>query len=192
MFCCTASGDLLPPMTVYKSLSGNFYQNWADGHPIGSVCTANKSGWFNMKEFETFFEKVFLPYIQYRLPKDDIKCLIGDNLGSHLSCHVLELCKEHNVRFIFLPANSTHLTQPLDVAVFGPMKKQWRKELNAWKDHCLANNIKNVTIPKERFGALLQGMMANNTINNVANTVSGFAACGIFPLCGQGAVKAAA
>lgn len=70
MFCCAGSGELLPPMTVYKSpASGNFYTSWADGHPIGSVCVANKSGWFNMQEFEVWFTKVFLVYIQYRLPK---------------------------------------------------------------------------------------------------------------------------
>jgi hypothetical protein len=54
-------------------------------------------------------------------------------------------------RFIFLPSNSTHLTQPLDVAVFGPMKKQWRVELNRYKDWCMANNVRNVTIPKDRY-----------------------------------------
>jgi hypothetical protein len=54
-------------------------------------------------------------------------------------------------RFIFLLSNSTHLTQPLDVAVFGPMKKQWRVVLNQYKDWCMANNVKNVTIPKDRY-----------------------------------------
>jgi hypothetical protein len=58
MFCCSAAGDLLPPMVVYKSPSGNFYDSWATGAPVGSVFTANKGGWFNMKEYENWFEKV--------------------------------------------------------------------------------------------------------------------------------------
>jgi hypothetical protein len=37
-------------MTVLKSPSGNFYDVWATGGPPGSVFTANKSWWFNMKE----------------------------------------------------------------------------------------------------------------------------------------------
>ena len=57
-------------MTVYKSPSGNMYEDWVSSGPIGSVFTANKSGWFNMKEFETFFQKIFLPYLRYTIPKE--------------------------------------------------------------------------------------------------------------------------
>jgi hypothetical protein len=39
----------------------------------------------------------------------------------------------------------------LDVSVFGPMKKQWRAELNKFKDWCVANNVRNVTIPKDKY-----------------------------------------
>jgi hypothetical protein len=122
-----------------------------------------------MKEFETFITDVFLPWLDGRIPKEEIKAIIGDNLGSHISLHVMGLCREHNIRFIFLPANSTHLTQPLDVAVFAPMKKQWRVELNKYKDYCVAKNIRNVTIPKERFGGLLKDMLDNNRVNNANN-----------------------
>jgi hypothetical protein len=31
------------------------------------------------------------------------------------------------------------------------MKKQWRVELNRYKDWCMANNVRNVTIPKDRY-----------------------------------------
>jgi hypothetical protein len=169
MLCVSADGEMLPPLTVLKSPSGNFYDVWATGGPPGSVFTANKSGWFNMKEFETFFEKVFLVWLEGRIPKEEVKVVIGDNLGSHVSLHVMELCRENNVRFIFLPANSTHLTQPLDVGVFAPMKKQWRVELNKYKEYCISHNIRNVTIPKERFGGLLKDMLNNNKVNNSNN-----------------------
>ena len=45
-----------------------------------------------------------------------------NNLSSHISISVLEACKQHNIAFVSLPVNSTHLTQPLDVAFFRPMK----------------------------------------------------------------------
>jgi hypothetical protein len=169
MFCASANGLLLPPMTVYKSLSGNFYDTWATGGPVGSVFTANKGGWFNMRECETWFEKVFLKWIDGRIPKEEVKVLIMDNLSAHLSLNIMQQCRDHNIRLIFLPPNSTHLTQPLDVAVFAPMKKQWRIELNLYKDHCAANNIRNGTIPKEKFGGLLKAMLENNAVNNANN-----------------------
>ncbi len=60
MFCCAASGDLLPSMTltVYKSPTGGFYKIWGEGEPEGSVYSANKTGWFDMEMFVMLFEKV--------------------------------------------------------------------------------------------------------------------------------------
>jgi hypothetical protein len=75
--------------------------------------------------------------------------LLGDNLAAHLSPVVIELCKKHNVRFIFLPENSTHLLQPLDVAVFGPMKRRWREVLARWKEECVRDGRNFATIPKQ-------------------------------------------
>lgn len=69
MFCCSADGKMLPPMTAYKSQSGYCYDTWAEGHPVGSVITANKSGWFGMAEYETWFNKVFLKYLDANIPK---------------------------------------------------------------------------------------------------------------------------
>jgi hypothetical protein len=104
-----------------------------------------------------------------------------DNLSSHLSLKIMEQCREH-IRLIFLPPNSTHLTQPLDVAVFAPMKKQWRKELDDYKQYCVEKNIRNVTIPKDKFGGILKGMLEKNVESNARNIKAGFAAYGIFPL----------
>jgi hypothetical protein len=66
---------------------------------------------------------VFLVHVK-KLPKEDIKVLIGDNLAAHLSPYVTDLCTIHNIRFVFLPEISTHLLQPHDVAVFAPMKRR--------------------------------------------------------------------
>lgn len=46
--------------------------------------------------------QVFLRHIQ-KLPKDDIKVLIGDNLAAHLSPVVTELCQQHNIRYGMVP-----------------------------------------------------------------------------------------
>jgi hypothetical protein len=67
-------------------------------------------------------KQVFLCHIR-TIPKEEVKVLVGDNLAAHLSPVVTNLCEEHNIRFIFLPENSTHLLQPLDVGVFGPLKR---------------------------------------------------------------------
>jgi len=71
------------------------------------------------------------------LPHDSHKVLIGDNLATHLSPYVLAMCERFKVKFIFLPENSTHLLQPLDVSVFRPLKMNWRKVVRKFREAVL-------------------------------------------------------
>ena len=86
--------------------------------------------------------------------------------------------------FICLPANSTHLTQPLDVALFGPFKK-WKDILCDYK----RKNAEASAVRKPKFPSLLNRLMQQmkETIN--ANVKSGFRTCGIVPV-NREAVKA--
>jgi len=54
---------------------------------------------------------------------------------------------------VYLPSNTTQITQPLDVAFFGPMKKLWRSILTQWKES--KSGSKYPTIPKDLFPTLL-------------------------------------
>lgn len=51
------------------------------------------------------------------------KLIVGDNLRSHFTPNVIpQLDLQNEVYFTCLPVNSTHFMQPLDVAVFKPLK----------------------------------------------------------------------
>lgn len=178
---------MLPPMTVYKSINGVVYQNWCEGGPEGATYAASKSGWFDMEKFNVWFKQVFIKWLA-RLPKEDIKVIIGDNLAAHLSPYVTQLCQQHNVRFCFLPENSTHLLQPLDVSVFAPMKRKWREVLTAWKEDCFKNNKNFATVPKSEFPALLAALMEKDYSESIR---SGFDACGLYPFSLERALKRA-
>ena len=60
-----------------------------------------------------------------------------------------------------LPPNSTHLTQPLDVAIFGPVKRIWRAVLQDWR---VANPKGAATLPKEVFPNLLRKTIERLTV----------------------------
>ncbi|XP_018570038.1 jerky protein homolog-like [Anoplophora glabripennis] len=127
MVCGNVKGDLLPPM-VYKS--SNLYENWPEGGPPGTKYASSLSGWFDMNLFEMWYFKILLPHIKETRKEGATTIVAGDNLASHFSPAVNQSYKEHGIYITPFPANATHLMQPLDVAVFGPMKKCWRKILD--------------------------------------------------------------
>lgn len=92
---------------------------------------------------------------------------------------VLDLCEQYNIRFIFLPDNATHVMQPLDVAVFAPMKTEWKKILRHWKDSCERQGKSYPTLPKQAFPKLLRQLLEKDYSQSI---ISGFEATGLVPL----------
>lgn len=175
MVCGNAKGDLLPPMVVYKS--GNLYENWTEGGPPGTKYASSPSGWFDMNLFEMWFFKILLPHIMETRKPGATTIVVGDNLASHFSPAVIKSCKENAIYITPFPANATHLMQPLDVAVFGPMKKCWRKILDNWrKESRYPGNL-----PKEQFPNLLSRLWNSMSESVSQNLISGFRATGLYP-----------
>jgi len=54
-------------------------------------------------------------------------------ISSHFTAKVLKMARQSDISFISLPPNSTHLTQPLDVAFFKPIKTAWHQVLEKHK-----------------------------------------------------------
>ena len=174
MLAGTASGEVLPVYVVYKS--DHLWNTWVEGGPPKARYNRTRSGWFDHVTFVDWFRRVALPYCKKRIPGSK-KVLIGDNLSSHFSNEVLRECERNNISFVCLPPNSTHLCQPLDVAYFSPMKRQWRNILTTYKQ----SNRKNVgSVPKDQFPRLLKQLMGMP--NQKQNLISGFCKCGIVPL----------
>lgn len=175
MFCGNAEGLCLPPYVVYRA--EHLWSTWTENGPQNTRYNRTKSGWFDSNTFEDWFESLFLPSVK-DLPGPTV--MIGDNLSSHINTRVLELCERHNIRFLCLPPNTTHLTQPLDVAFFAPMKRLWRSILRKWKES--KSSAKFQTIPKDIFPGLLNELMKGLKENQTQNLVSGFSKCGIYPI----------
>lgn len=171
MFAVDASGSTLPPYVVYKSLQ--LWEPWTLGGPDGCRYNRTPSGWFDQSVFEDWFQTIILPHCR-RL--EGVKAVIGDNLASHLSVKIVELCQQHNIKFIFLPPNSTHICQPLDVSYFRPLKIAWRKVLKEYKSK------KKGSIAKDIFPRLLKATLQKVALSSTNNIKSGFEATGIYPL----------
>ncbi|XP_045497433.1 MFS-type transporter clz9-like [Colias croceus] len=173
MMAGTAAGDLLPPYVVYKAQ--NLYDTWVSRGPRGAQYNRSVSGWFDGNTFEDWIQTIIIPYFE---DKPGRKLLIGDNLSSHISVDMVKLCKEKQIDFVFLPANATHLMQPLDVAFFRPMKIAWREILLKWKK---TDGYNEICVPKGCFPQLLKLLMETIQDNAVSNLKSGFKKTGIVP-----------
>lgn len=172
LVCGSASGELLPPYVVYKAK--NVYQGWTEGGPSGTRYGCSASGWFDMSLFENWFRQIFVRHVGH-LP--GTKLLVGDNLASHFSSEVVRIAKENDIYFTALPANSTHLLQPLDVSVFRPMKSHWREILGNYRAECRSSG----TIPKEIFPVMLSQLWQKMKNDSKSSIISGFAATGLCP-----------
>ncbi|GFN81320.1 Jerky protein [Plakobranchus ocellatus] len=51
--------------------------------------------------------------------------LIFDGHSSHMNIATVQEAPKNNVMILKLPSNSTHIFQPLDIAVYGPAKIEW-------------------------------------------------------------------
>ncbi|XP_028030015.1 uncharacterized protein LOC114242908 [Bombyx mandarina] len=174
MIAAAADGTLLPSYVVYKAV--RLYDTWTKNGPYKCRYNRTTSGWFNSNAFEDWVDTVALPYFEDKPGK---KLLIGDNLSSHLSINLICKCKEKDIYFVFLPANSTHLTQPLDVTFFRPMKTAWRDILFNWKK---SDGRSQSSVPKNWFPQLLKKLFQRIEKNQKNNIIAGFAKTGISPL----------
>ena len=80
--------------------------------------------------FEIWLNEVFLPAVEEKRRErtaklgefNDRALLILDGCSSHLRGLFREVLDEHRVMMRFLPSHTSHLTQPLDVGIFGRLK----------------------------------------------------------------------
>ena len=135
-----ADGTRLPPFILYKGC--HLYLRWTNGGPAGTVYGVSDSGWMEGNNFHSWFEKLFLPSVAHLLTTGPV-VLFVDGHHSHLSLQLIKLAKSKGVHLFCLPPHVTHIMQPMDVGVYGPVKKTWKVIL---KEHRL-----ETLVTKEEF-----------------------------------------
>lgn len=104
---------------------------------------------------------------------EDLEChLIMDNLGAHRDLEACRILLSSQIYGWFIPANSSHLTQPLDNVPFAELKKQWYVELASGGPFQRDNRSISFL---EKALRVLKNTLKPRTI------VAGFRRTGIFP-----------
>ena len=138
-----ADGTRLPPFILYKGC--NLYLRWTTGGPAGTVYGVSDSGWMEGSNFQQWFEKLFTPAVAALLTTGPV-VLFVDGHHSHLTLQLIQYARSQGVHLFCLPPHVTHIMQPLDVGVYGPVKKTWRQTLKEYKIETLGD-----TVTKEEF-----------------------------------------
>lgn len=105
----SAIGNTVPPMLIFnrKKMKPWFLTN----APVGSVGSANQSGWMTGNDFLIFI-KHFAKNVKPSIEKPVL--LLLDNHDSHLNIEVLNYCKSNGIVLLSFPPHCSHKLQPLD------------------------------------------------------------------------------
>ena len=140
--------------------------------------------------FYEWFKKLYLLAVAPLLSTGPV-VLFVDGHHSHLSLDIIHHAKSHGIHMFCFPPHLTHILQPLDVGVYGPVKTCWKTIL---KDHKLATLSQNVI--KEDFPGKQQSSKSPQLKHNFiiglikilwdrsitpGNLKGGFRACGLYP-----------
>lgn len=87
-----------------------------------------------------------------------------------------EFCKDNGIILVALHANATHILQPMDVAIFHPLKVKWLKAVQQWR---FENNDAIYTIRREHFAPLLKDVIDSAITSKILE--NGFKKCGLCP-----------
>ena len=126
--CINVSGWSILPFVI---IQGAYYlASWTIelGFPPSWVIIPTLNGWTNNKtglEWIQYFNKHIKPKREA-----DYQMLILDSYKSHMSAKFNYYYKENKIIPISMPLYSFHLVQPLDVALFQPLKHIYSKEIN--------------------------------------------------------------
>ena len=172
--CVNASGSRIKPVVVFTG--ANLQGQWFPAHFPDWAYDCSKSGWSNAKIALKWLEEVFLPQT-----KPEIgslwRILILDGSASHTDEKFMYSAWKNNVFLLYLPAHSSHtshITQPLDVGVFGPLKDQYRQQLAGLVDF-------TITAPRQKQRFLRAYKTASEVAFSSNNIRAGFRASGIYP-----------
>lgn len=167
--CCNAAGTFIPPFFIFARK--RMQERLLDGAPPGSQATVTVNGWIHGEAFlswlQFFTEKV--------RPNEDRKVLLLlDNHESHKYYPALEFASKNNIVFLSFAPHTTDRMQPLDVAVYGPLKRYFEQELNTFQKSHPGRIVNQYDIAKLFSGAYVKSA-------SVQNATSGFNRPGLWP-----------
>ena len=175
--CVNASGTkTMPPTIVFK---GKYHmEDWYTtlGGNDSAFFGVTERGWTNndlgeqwARKFDAFSAST------NSTKKQEPRLFIFNGYESHISAQFLECLLTYSIELLCMPPHSTHLLQPLDVGIFGPL--QQRYATNAAK--ILHSIDYQLQLSKAQFYTAF--MEAHRDTFTISNIVSAWKKSGYIP-----------
>ena len=171
LFTVNAAGTIFPPMILFwyqkipASITNTLPSEWIIGN--------TEQGWMTAESFLDYITTKFHPWLVENRIKFPV-ILYLDGHSSHMTLALSQFCKANQIELIALYPNATHVLQPLDVAVFHPLKAKWKKAVSEWR------TLHSQKLKREDFAPILK--TAIDSFSNLQITIQhGFQTCGLFP-----------
>jgi frataxin-like iron-binding protein CyaY len=169
--CICADGTAIPPLVIFRG--ENLSSSWIPAHISGDWrFSCNSRGWTSNIHGLEWLRRCFEPATRDKA-HGETRVLICDGHASHVTVEFMAHCRAHNIVLLILPPHSSHLTQPLDVAVFGPLKKHMAAESQGI--------IQTEVLRIQKAEWLTAYVRAREKAFSTSNILSAFSGAGINP-----------
>jgi hypothetical protein len=169
--CICADGSHVPPLVIFKA--ENLSTQWIPANIHGDWrFDCNSKGWTSNKHGLQWLKRCFDPTTLEKA-NGEYRLLICDGHDSHITAEFIAYCIDNNILLMILPPHSSHLTQPLDVGVFGALKKHMSAEI----EPLMRTGISRV----QKVEWLTAFVAAHAKAVSAKNVLGGFRGTGIHP-----------
>ena len=164
----SAAGEVIPPMHIFAGVRFR-YNPMADCVP-GAYFGRSPNGWISTELFFGWIANHFARYV-----KERPVVLLVDGHSCHIDIEISKFCNENGILLYCLPPHSSHITQPLDVGFFKPLKVSWAKACDTFSlEH------PGTPVSKDVFSSVFRKAWEASV--NVSTIVNSFRSSGICPL----------
>ena len=146
VFCGSMVGDFLPLQLIYGGKTNRCHPKFQ--FPLDWDITNSQKHWSNEDTMIRYFENILVPYIRktrelINVSESSPGLLIMDNFKGQVTTAIFDLLERNNIHTCLLPANTTDLLQPLDVAVNKPAKDLLRRKFQEWYSEQISDQLQD-------------------------------------------------
>ena len=170
--CICTDGTSIPPLIIFKG--ENLMSSWIPKDIEDKWhFSCNSKGWTSNIHGEQWIEECFDKSTREKAD-DEYRLLICDGHDSHISAQFVRYCINHKIILFLLPLHASHILQPLDVGVFGPLKTAMATQLSRLLA-CEISRLQKVEWVDKYIPARTQAISASNI-------QGGWRGAGLFPI----------